>query len=149
MFIAANPWTWVHDYSIGGKKKVRMTADSVITRIEFEYVKEREVEDMAWNPEPKVGLVRDLANDEEFNCQMMMVVYVDIPNSQMGVVTYGKNRKLCKLAGKLGERAYQAVEGWFEEEEGFANVGLTKDFEELQQIPKRAPTPAPLIKKGV
>lgn len=60
---------------------------------------------MPWNPSPKVAVARDYSL--KFNKEM--VIIISINNDQLGCVTYGKTKKLCKEAEVLGDIAYDAI----------------------------------------
>ena len=68
---------------------------------------------MAWNPSPEVALARDLA--AKLDADQVMIITINYAKEQMGLITYGKTKKLCAEAKQLGDAAYEAARDRFEE----------------------------------
>lgn len=69
---------------------------------------------MAWNPSPEVAAARDFG--KKFNAKRVVILY-EVETGQVGMVTYGKDRKLCDGTRRLAdaamlyERFGEAVQG--------------------------------------
>lgn len=62
---------------------------------------------MAWNPSPEVALARDLA--AKLGVDQVMILTIDYSKDQIGLITYGKTKELCRNAKTLGDAAYDSV----------------------------------------
>ena len=62
---------------------------------------------MAFNPNPKVEMARDFAR--KFNCDQVVILFLDNKNGQMGFASYGETKILCDDAKKIGDVAFDAV----------------------------------------
>lgn len=59
---------------------------------------------MAFNPSPEVAVARDAA--AKLKAVQAVVVYVT-ENGQLGMASYGKDKALCKEAGRLGGQLFE------------------------------------------
>lgn len=62
---------------------------------------------MAWNPTPEIASLRDFG--EKFDRPVVVTFSLDPDGEHFHVTTYGKTRKLCKLAGSFGAQIAEAV----------------------------------------
>lgn len=63
---------------------------------------------MGWNPEPDVAALRDFA--QRFGRPVVVTLSLDPSGHSFHVTTYGKTRKLCKLAGSFGDQIVEAIQ---------------------------------------
>ena len=62
---------------------------------------------MAWNPDPEVAALRDYA--AKFNRPVVVAFSLHADGQKFQMVTFGKDKKLCKLAASFGDQIAHAV----------------------------------------
>lgn len=62
---------------------------------------------MAWNPAPVIAALRDFG--EKFDRPVVVTFSLDADGERFHITTYGKSKKLCKLAGAFGDQIAQLV----------------------------------------
>ena len=66
---------------------------------------------MAWNPSPQVAVARDAARKlgAEIGC---VIIYVN--EDTYGMASYGHDKQLCAVMGKLGDHLFDATKDFVE-----------------------------------
>lgn len=62
---------------------------------------------MAWNPNPKVAMCREVAR--LYDKQMVVLLMVDTKANTLEYASYGETKTLCGEARKMADAAYDAV----------------------------------------
>ena len=62
---------------------------------------------MAWDSDPEIAAARDYG--DTFDRPVVVVFSVLSDGNRFNVTTYGKSKKLCKLAAAFGDQIAQAV----------------------------------------
>ena len=62
---------------------------------------------MVWNPSPKVAMARDIG--QRLRKDQVIILMIDEDERTLESVTYGRTKRLCDQAKKLGDIAYEAV----------------------------------------
>jgi len=71
---------------------------------------------MAWNPSPEVAAVRDAAKALG-DAPIAVVIFITPNGDRLGMASYGKTKKLCDEAGKLGSYLFKKAMEWENHEE--------------------------------
>ncbi len=66
---------------------------------------------MAFNPKSEVAAARDFAT--RFGADRVVIFYTT-PQGQFGCASYGRNKRLCDQARKMGDVTNDALYQWFE-----------------------------------
>ena len=61
---------------------------------------------MVWNPSPKVAAARDFG--EKFGYSQVLILAIGTDTFE--IVSYGKNRPLCKDAEKMGDKLSKLIQ---------------------------------------
>lgn len=61
---------------------------------------------MAWNPSPEVAAARDAAS--KLNAGAAIILYWT-GKGHVGMASYGKNTKCCKVAGLIGDELFDHI----------------------------------------
>lgn len=67
---------------------------------------------MSWSPSPKVAVARDAAH--KLGADVGAIIIYLTP-TQVGMASYGRNKRLCEEMGKLGEHLLACVNSYYEE----------------------------------
>lgn len=62
---------------------------------------------MAWNPDPKVRDVAELA--KKWGSDQIIVLAIDQQHGTFGTVSYGKNLLFCSTAKRINEQIHKMV----------------------------------------
>jgi hypothetical protein len=62
---------------------------------------------MAWNPSPDIAALRDFS--KRFDKPVVVAFSINADRESFTITTYGRDKKLCKLAGAFGARIAEAI----------------------------------------
>ena len=62
---------------------------------------------MAWNPTPEVAALRDFG--AKFDRPVVVTFALHPNGDEFSIISYGKTRKLCKLAASFGKQIADAI----------------------------------------
>ncbi|MEI6076721.1 MAG: hypothetical protein WCS94_14155 [Verrucomicrobiota bacterium] len=65
---------------------------------------------MAWNPEPEIAALRDMA--KKFNYDQVVALGFNYSKEQIQALSYGRTRNLCDMGAELAKACMETVNGF-------------------------------------
>jgi hypothetical protein len=62
---------------------------------------------MSWNPSSEVAVARNAA--KALGADQVVIIYTLLGKGQLGMASFGKTKRLCDSAGRLGDSLYEAA----------------------------------------